>query len=84
LRLREGADGEVAVTVLSSEDGGSSGVKCSSSSRSLPVTESLNSRIPRPSERPISGSLFGPKTSKATRSRMAISQIPIPKGTLEA
>ena len=28
------------------------------------VTESLNSRIPLPSERPISGSRFGPKTSR--------------------
>ena len=31
----------------------------------MPVTESLNSRIPTPSERPISGSRFAPKSSRA-------------------
>ena len=37
-----------------------------SSSSSLPVTESLNSRIPLPSDRPISGRRFGPKTRSTT------------------
>src|SRR6266545_4730181 len=39
----------------------------SESSWSLPVTESLNSRIPRPSDLPISGRRLGPKTSRRTR-----------------
>ena len=44
------------------------------SSSSLPVIESLNSRIPLPSDLPISGSRFGPNTSSTTTSRMASSQ----------
>src|SRR5712691_10160753 len=46
----------------------------------LPVTELLNSRIPLPSERPISGSFFGPKTSKTTSSRISSSGTPIQPG----
>ena len=34
-----------------------------------PVTESLNSLMPTPSERPISGSRFAPKSSRARISR---------------
>ncbi len=49
-------------------------------SSSLPDTESLNSRIPLPSWRPISGSRFGPKTRSSTSSRIRSSQMPIPKG----
>ena len=46
----------------------------------LPEIESLNSRIPLPSERPISGRRFGPKMiSRATR-RMTSSVTPIPNG----
>ena len=38
----------------------------------LPVIEFLNSRIPLPSERPISGTRFGPKIRRITiRSRMS-------------
>ena len=40
------------------------------SSLSLPVTDSLNSRMPLPSERPISGSRFGPKISRTTTRRI--------------
>ena len=54
---------------------------CAGSSSSLPEIESLNSRMPLPSDRPISGSRFGPKTSNTTSSRIRISQMPIPKGT---
>ena len=41
---------------------------------SMPDTESLNSRMPLPSERPISGSRFAPKTSRRTISRMMSSR----------
>ena len=41
--------------------GGSSAGSAVCSSSSLPEIESLNSRIPLPSERPISGRRFGPK-----------------------
>src|SRR5581483_494162 len=44
----------------------SAGTAKRSGSGLSPVTESLNSRIPLPSERPISGSRFGPKTSRRT------------------
>ncbi len=47
---------------------------------SLPETDSLNSRIPLPSWRPISGSRLGPKTRSSTSRRMRSSQMPIPKG----
>ena len=40
----------------------------------LPVTESLNSRIPLPSDRPISGRRFAPKRRSATSRRRMISQ----------
>ena len=43
----------------------------------LPVTESLNSRIPLPSDRPISGRRFAPKRSRATSSRRMISGAPM-------
>src|SRR5262245_20772831 len=55
----------------------------SSSGSSSPVTsrtEFLNSRMPRPSDFPNSGSRFGPKTSRTTTSRMRISQGPIQPG----
>src|SRR3954469_18294060 len=48
---------------------------------SLPVIESLNSRMPRPSCLPISGSRFGPNTSRTTSSRMSNSGNPIQPGT---
>ena len=38
---------------------------CVSSSFSFPVTESLNSRMPLPSERPTSGSRLGPRITRA-------------------
>ena len=44
-----------------------------SSSLSLPVTESLNSRMPLPSERPRSGSRLGPKISSTITRTMMIS-----------
>ena len=40
---------------------------------SLPLTEFLNSRIPLPTERPISGSRREPKTRSSTTTRMMIS-----------
>ena len=51
-----------------------------SSSFESPVTESLNSLIPLPSWRPISGSRLGPKTRSSTSRRIRSSQMPIPKG----
>ena len=42
-----------------------------------PVTELLNSRNPEPSERPISGSFLGPKSSTARPSRRTISMGPM-------
>src|SRR5262249_1949741 len=49
------------------EGGDSSPERCGSSGFfSSPLIESLNSRMPFPSERPISGSRLGPNTSKAT------------------
>jgi Fe-S cluster assembly ATP-binding protein len=47
---------------------------------STPVTESLNSRIPLPSERPISGRRFAPKMSSSTTRRIMSSQIEMPNG----
>ncbi len=44
---------------------------------SFPVTESLNSRIPVPRERPISGSRLAPKRRRARRSRPTISSGPM-------
>src|SRR3954447_24677036 len=43
----------------------------------MAVTESLNSRMPEPSERPISGRRLAPKSSKATSSRRMISGAPM-------
>src|SRR3954451_23425256 len=40
-------------------------VGSSSSSRASPLSDSLNSRMPFPSERPTSGSFFGPSTMSA-------------------
>src|SRR4051794_40949950 len=52
----------------------------SSSSWCVPETHSLNSRRPRPRERPASGRRFGPNTTRATiRTRMS-SPGPIWKG----
>ncbi len=48
--------------------GGSS--ECVSTEGVLVVTESLNSRIPVPSDRPISGNRFAPKRSSSTSRRM--------------
>ena len=60
-----------------------SSADCGSSTSSVAeaLTELLNSRMPLPIERPISGSFFGPKTSSATMSRMMISPGPTQPGT---
>ena len=47
----------------------------SSSSLLFPVIESLNSRMPLPSDEPSSGSRLGPNTSKAMTSTIAICQM---------
>src|SRR5258708_7077472 len=62
---RDGAGGGVSVVLVGSCD------ISVGSGLLLPETESLNSRIPVPSDRPISGRRFAPKSSRATiRSRM--------------
>src|SRR5581483_439359 len=45
-----------------------------------PVTESLNSRKPLPSPRPISGRRFGPNRTSATRASKSSSGIPMKPG----
>src|SRR5207302_4265366 len=47
---------------------------------SLPVTEFLNSRMPLPSERPISGTRFGPKTTRARTRRITRPCTPMNSG----
>ena len=61
----------LVVVVAPTREGGSSAR--SSSSSTLPVTASLNSRIPRPSERPISGSRLAPKRRSRTAKTMTSS-----------
>src|SRR5262249_49588828 len=48
---------------------------------STPDTPSLNSRMPLPSDRPISGRRLAPNTSRSTTSKMRSSGNPTPKGT---
>ena len=64
-------------------DRGSSAA-ASTGSSSLPPTDSLNSRIPFPSYRPISGRRLGPKTRSTTRSKIRSSQMPISNGIVKA
>ena len=52
-----------------------------STARPLPETASLNSRMPLPSDRPISGSRFAPKTSRSTTRMIRAPGIRQPKGT---
>src|SRR3954466_6042380 len=48
----------------------------------MPEIESLNSRMPLPSERPTSGSFFGPRTISAITRTMSSSGKPMPENTL--
>ena len=79
-RCRARARGSWSCVAAGSAGGSSAISSIGSSSSSFPDTESLNSRMPLPSWRPISGRRFGPKTRSRTSKRIRSSQIPIPNG----